>query len=58
MMVVGALPYFRGAIVIVAQILGGIAAAGIVSCLFPGPLNVRTTLNPGTSITRGLFIEV
>lgn len=58
MMTVGALPYLRGAIVIVAQILGGIAAAGIVSCLFPGPLNVRTSLSPGTSVTRGVFIEV
>lgn len=41
----------------IAQILGAIASAGIVSCLFPGPLNVRTTLDQDTSIVRGLFIE-
>lgn len=38
--------------------MGAIAAAGIVSCLFPGPLNVRTTLGSDTSIVRGLFIEM
>jgi aquaporin related protein len=30
----------------------------VVSALFPGELNVRTTLSPGTSISRGLFIEM
>jgi aquaporin related protein len=42
----------------VAQILGGITAAAVVSCLFPGPLTVRTSLGGGTSVTRGLFIEM
>jgi aquaporin related protein len=47
-------------VAIVAQILGGIAAAAVVSALFPGDLLVRTTLsdNPDTSTTRGLFIEM
>ncbi|CAN9259724.1 unnamed protein product [Alternaria alternata] len=27
-------------------------------CMFPGDLNVRTTLGGGTSITQGLFIEM
>lgn len=58
MMVVGAVPYLRGGLIIIAQILGGIAAAGIVSCLLPGPLNVRTTLGGGTSIAQGVFIEM
>lgn len=44
--------------IILTQMVGAIAAAGIVSCLFPGPLNVRTTLGPDTSIVRGLFIEM
>ena len=58
MCLVGALPYVRGACLLVAQILGGIAAAAIVSALFPGPLNFRTSLGGGTSITQGLFIEM
>jgi len=58
MMVVGALPYTRGALVIVAQILGGIAASAVISALLPGDLNVRTSLGGGTSVVRGLFIEM
>jgi aquaporin rerated protein, other eukaryote len=58
MMIVGALPYTRGALIVIAQIVGGIAASGVVYALQPGPLNVRTELGGGTSVVRGLFIEV
>ncbi|KAF2089953.1 aquaporin-like protein [Saccharata proteae CBS 121410] len=58
MCLIGAVGWVRGGLVVIAQILGAISAAGIVSCLFPGPLNVRTTLGGGTSIVRGLFIEM
>ena len=58
MMVVGAVPYIRGCLVIISQILGGIAASGVVSAMLPGPLNVRTNLGGGTSVTQGLFIEM
>lgn len=60
MCLIGAIPWIRGLIVFIAQILGGIAAAGVVSALFPGPLAVRTGLStsPATSVTRGLFIEM
>lgn len=44
--------------VIPAQLLGGIAAAGVVSALFPGPLTVATRLGGGASISQGLFIEM
>lgn len=44
----------RALLIFIAQILGGIAAAAVVSGLFPGPLNVSTTLNGTTSIARGL----
>ena len=54
----GAAPYIRGLLVFVSQLLGGIAAAGVVAALFPGPLNVKTTLRPGTSLAQGLFIEM
>lgn len=57
-MVVGAVPYLRGCLVIVSQILGGIAAAALVSAMTPGPLNVRTSLGGDTSVVQGLFIEV
>ncbi len=38
--------------------LGGIVAAALVSAMFPGPMTVATTLNHGTSIVQGLFIEM
>ena len=35
------------------------AAAGLVSCMFPGDIRaVITTLSPATSITQGVFIEM
>ncbi|KAJ5624810.1 hypothetical protein N7510_001119 [Penicillium lagena] len=48
----------RGLFVFPAQLVGGIAAAGVVSCLFPGPANFGTRLGGGTSISQGLFIEM
>jgi aquaporin related protein len=48
----------KAGFLIVSQVLGGIAAAGIVSILFPGPLAVRTTLNENTSVMRGAVIEM
>ena len=58
MVIVGAVPPLRGVLVVVAQIVGGIAAAGIVAVLYPGQLNVRTSLGAGTSKAQGLFIEM
>jgi len=55
---VGGLSAVRLLIVMVAQFLGGIAAAAVVSALFPGPMAVTTTLGGGTSIVQGLFIEM
>ncbi|CAG8979636.1 hypothetical protein HYALB_00011520 [Hymenoscyphus albidus] len=55
----GCLPPVRGLILFPAQILGAIAAAGLVEGMFPGPISlVNTTLRTGTSITQGLFIEM
>tara|TARA_R110002003_G_scaffold143_1_gene13209 strand:- start:11685 stop:12773 length:1089 start_codon:yes stop_codon:yes gene_type:complete len=58
MMVVGATSYIRGALIIVAQILGGIAASAVVSAMLPNVLAVRTELGGGTTVVQGLFIEV
>jgi aquaporin rerated protein, other eukaryote len=38
--------------------IGGIAAAGAVSGLLPGPMAVNVRLGGDCSITRGLFIEM
>lgn len=52
------MPALRGLFVFPAQLVGGIAAAGVVSALFPGPLNCATRLGGGASISQGLFIEM
>ena len=58
MVITGTLPPVRGALLFLPQMLGGMVAAGLVLCMFPGPLAVQTTLRPGTSIAQGLFIEM
>ena len=58
MMLIGAVGWFRGCIIITAQLTGAMASAAVVLVLFPGALNVRTELSPTTSIVRGLFIEM
>lgn len=58
MCLIGALPYVRGGLLFIAQMLACMCSAAVVSCLFPGPLNVKTSLGAGTSITQGLFIEM
>ncbi|PVI06633.1 aquaporin-like protein [Periconia macrospinosa] len=55
---VGAIGWLKAGLLIISQVLGGIAAAAVTSALLPGDLNVRTSLSEGTSITRGLFIEM
>ncbi|KAI9884023.1 MAG: hypothetical protein M1823_004187 [Watsoniomyces obsoletus] len=58
MAIVGATPPLRSLLLFISQILGAISSAAVVSCLFPGPLNVQTSLAAGTSIAQGLFIEM
>lgn len=48
----------RALIVFIAQLCGAMAAAGVVSALFPGRMAVSTTLGGGTSIAQGVFIEM
>jgi aquaporin related protein len=55
---VGGIGWFKAVLLIFSQVVAGIAAAGVVSTLFPGPLTVRTSLNSNTSVVRGLFIEM
>ena len=58
MCLVGAVPYFRGLLVFIAQLLGAISAAAVILVLFPGGANIRTTLGAGTSVAQGVFIEM
>lgn len=58
MVMTGNLPWFRGLLLLPAQLLGGIVAAALVRCMFPGELAVNTTLSNGTSRAQGVFIEM
>lgn len=58
MALVGALTPLRACLLTFAQILGGITGAAIVDAITPGTLNVRTQLGGGTTVARGLFIEM
>ena len=58
MAIIGAAPPIRGALVVISQIVGAVAAAGIVSVTFPGQLNVRTSFVAGTTKTQGLTAEL
>ena len=54
----GGMPPLRSLMVFPAQLIAGIAAAGVVSAMFPGEANFKTRLGGGTSISQGLFIEM
>lgn len=58
MWIIGSLNWFRAILLAVMQILAGMAAAGLVKAIFPGELNVRTTLNENTSVGQGFVIEM
>jgi len=54
LVILGAIPPLRGALFVVAQILGGITAAGLVDGLTPGPLLVSTGLGGDVNVAQGL----
>ncbi|KAJ6111452.1 hypothetical protein N7523_007513 [Penicillium sp. IBT 18751x] len=54
----GGMPALRSLMVFPAQLVAGIAAAGVVSAMFPGKPNFTTRLGGGASISQGLFIEM
>jgi aquaporin related protein len=58
MCLIGALPWLRGVLLFIVQLLGGLTAAALVSCMFPGPLAAQTSLGGGTTVVQGLFIEM
>ncbi|KAL7794321.1 aquaporin-like protein [Trichoderma ceciliae] len=58
LVLVGAVRPIRGLLIFPTQIIAGIAAAAVTDALLPGPLLVANKLSSGTSIARGLFIEM
>ena len=50
---IGAITWIRAGLVFIAEILGSMCSAAVVSALFPGPLAVTTSLNGTTSVARG-----
>lgn len=58
MLLIGSISIFRAVLLVFVQILGAIAAAGLVDVLFSGGLNVSTELATTTSIAQGFFIEM
>ena len=55
---IGAVNPLRAILCFIAQMLAGMAAAGVVSAILPGPLNVSTSLGGGTTIAQGVFLEM
>ncbi|OAG07380.1 aquaporin-like protein [Paraphaeosphaeria sporulosa] len=55
---VGALTGTRAVLCFISQMAAGMCAAGVVSAILPGPLNVSTTLGSGTTIAQGVFLEM
>lgn len=53
----GAMPPLKGAMLVAAQLIGGIFAAGLVEILLPGNLSVNTGLGGGINTAQGLFLE-
>ena len=53
LLVARVMPPLRFVVVVSAQILGGITAAGLIESLLPGKLSVSTRLGNGTSVAQG-----
>jgi aquaporin related protein len=59
MVAAGQLNWIRGLVLFPVQILGGIVAAALVSCMLPGDIAAtRTVLAPGMSAAQGVFFEM
>ncbi|GAA6030353.1 hypothetical protein JCM8097_009064 [Rhodosporidiobolus ruineniae] len=57
MLCIGAITPVRAALLVLAQLVGSIVGAALISSLTPGPLFALTTLADGMSISRGCFLE-
>lgn len=52
-----AVPPIRGALMMIAQMVAGMAAAGAASAMTPGEIAFANSLGGGCSRSRGVFIE-
>ncbi|OAA79630.1 aquaporin [Akanthomyces lecanii RCEF 1005] len=57
LVLIGGLGPTRALLIFVAQILGATASAALVSALFPGELQIATTLGGKASVAQGVWIE-
>ncbi|RPA78870.1 aquaporin-like protein [Ascobolus immersus RN42] len=57
MVLVGGMPWVKGIIMFIAQIIGGIVAAAGADAVLPGKLDVSCGLAEGVSRGRGLMLE-
>ncbi|EOA92214.1 uncharacterized protein SETTUDRAFT_153180 [Exserohilum turcica Et28A] len=55
---INALTASRAILCFIAQMLAGMAAAAVIQAILPGPLKVSTTLGPGMTPARGVFLEM
>ncbi|KNG43991.1 aquaporin-like protein [Stemphylium lycopersici] len=55
---IGTISWPRACLCFVSQMLAGMAAAGVIQAILPGPLAVSTTLGVGVTPTRGVFLEM
>lgn len=53
----GAVPPIRGVVMIISQMIAGMAAAGAASAMTPGPIAFANGLGGGCSRSRGVFLE-
>jgi len=58
LLLIHAIKPVRACFCFLSQMLGGMAAAGVVSAILPGPLNVATNLGNGVTPTMGVFLEM
>lgn len=56
--IVGAFDWIRLVCVVPMQVIGAIAAAGLVSALLPGPLQAENALSSGATLAQGVFLEM
>eukprot|EP01039_Chlorochromonas_danica_P006309 gene6309-6957_t len=57
LMIVQAIPFIKGFMLIIYQFIASIVAAYLVLEMFPYPLRASTLLNPDANLAQGVFIE-
>lgn len=58
LLLIGAIGPVRWALCCAAQLIGAVAAAGVLQALLPGPLASNTTPGAGVNTAQAVFIEM